>query len=109
MRVLKVGPRPLKLLRAVEGIEVVFLPESDSCCGFGGTFAVKNDATSDAMVTDKAANVVSSGADFVVAGDASDRKSTRLNSRHVAISYAVFCLKKKKKKQTHSECQRRRQ
>ena len=71
MRVLKVGPRPLKLLRAVEGIEVVNLPESDSCCGFGGTFAVKNDATSDAMVTDKAANVVSSGADFVVAGDAS--------------------------------------
>ena len=71
MRVLKVGPRPLKLLRAVEGIEVVNLPESDTCCGFGGTFSVKNDATSDAMVTDKAANVVRSGADFVVAGDAS--------------------------------------
>jgi len=71
MRVLKVGPRPLKLLRAVEGIEVVNLPESDTCCGFGGTFSVKNDATSDAMVTDKAANVVRTGADFVVAGDAS--------------------------------------
>src|SRR5699024_12840872 len=41
------------------------------CCGFGGTFSVKNDATSDAMVTDKAENVVRSGADFVVAGDAS--------------------------------------
>ncbi|WP_347041633.1 (Fe-S)-binding protein [Brachybacterium nesterenkovii] len=71
MRVLKVGPRPLKLLRAVEGIEVVNLPSSDTCCGFGGTFSVKNDATSDAMVTDKAANVVASGADYVVAGDAS--------------------------------------
>ena len=47
------------------------LPESDTCCGFGGTFSVKNDATSDAMVTDKAANVVASGAEFVVAGDAS--------------------------------------
>lgn len=71
MRFLKVGPRPLKLLRAVEGIEVVNLPSSDTCCGFGGTFSVKNDATSDAMVTDKAANVVASGADYVVAGDAS--------------------------------------
>ncbi|MCS6712610.1 (Fe-S)-binding protein [Brachybacterium sp. EF45031] len=71
MRVLKVGPRPLKLLRAVEGIEVVNLPESDTCCGFGGTFSVKNDATSNAMVTDKAANVVRSGAEYVVAGDAS--------------------------------------
>ena len=38
MRVLKVGARPLKLLRAVDGIEVVNLPSSDTCCGFGGTF-----------------------------------------------------------------------
>ncbi len=71
MRVLKVGPRPLRLLRAVEDIEVVNLPASDVCCGFGGTFSVKNAETSDAMVTDKAANVVKSGADYVVAGDAS--------------------------------------
>lgn len=71
MRILKVGPRPIKLLRAVEGIEVVNLPESSTCCGFGGTFSVKNSDTSNAMVTDKAANVVRSGAEFVVAGDAS--------------------------------------
>ncbi|MDN5685782.1 MAG: (Fe-S)-binding protein [Brachybacterium sp.] len=71
MRVLKVGPRPLKLLGAVEGLQMKRLEESDTCCGFGGTFSVKNDATSDAMVTDKAANVVSSGAEYVVAGDAS--------------------------------------
>ncbi|MCG7426418.1 (Fe-S)-binding protein [Helcobacillus massiliensis] len=71
MRFLKVGPRPLRLLRAVEGITVVNLPESDTCCGFGGTFSVKNAETSNAMVTDKANNVVKSGADFVVAGDAS--------------------------------------
>src|SRR5699024_549100 len=71
MRFLKVGARPLKLLRAVEGLEMKNLPESDTCCGFGGTFSVKNDATSDAMVTDKAANVERSGAEFVVAGDAS--------------------------------------
>lgn len=71
MRFLKVGPRPLRLLRAVEGIEVKNLPDSSTCCGFGGTFSVKNDATSDAMVTDKAANVVASGAEYVVAGDSS--------------------------------------
>lgn len=71
MRFLKVGPRPLRLLRAVEGISVVNLPQSDTCCGFGGTFSVKNKDVSNAMVTDKAANVVKSGADFVVAGDAS--------------------------------------
>lgn len=71
MRFLKVGPRPLRLLRAVEGIEVKNLPESDTCCGFGGTFSVKNADTSDAMVTDKAENVVRSGAEYVVAGDAS--------------------------------------
>src|SRR5215510_11957395 len=35
----------------------------------------------------------------------SDRKSTRLNSSHVAISYAVFCLKKKKKHKTHAHVQ----
>lgn len=71
MRFLKVGPRPLRLLRAVEGIEVVSLPDSNTCCGFGGTFSVKNADTSDAMVTDKAKNVERSGAEFVVAGDAS--------------------------------------
>lgn len=71
MRVLKVGARPLKLLRAVDGIEVVNLPSSDTCCGFGGTFSVKNAETSAAMASDKAANVVASGADYVVAGDAS--------------------------------------
>lgn len=71
MRFLKVGARPLKLLRAVEGISVVNLPESDSCCGFGGTFSVKNGDVSGAMVTDKAKNVVASGAEFVTAGDPS--------------------------------------
>src|SRR5437879_6934067 len=39
-----------------------------------------------------------------VYGDAQDRKSTRLNSSHRCISYAVFCLKKKKKHKVHNDC-----
>lgn len=71
MRFLKVGAKPLRLLRAVEGITVKNLPDSDTCCGFGGTFSVKNKEASEAMATDKADSVVASGADFVVAGDSS--------------------------------------
>ena len=42
----QVGDRPLRLLRAVRGIDLVELPEARECCGFGGTFAVKNADTS---------------------------------------------------------------
>ena len=71
LRVLHVGDRPLKLLRAVEGIDLVDLPGAEECCGFGGTFSVKNAETSAAMVADKVAAVESTGAEFVTAGDAS--------------------------------------
>lgn len=71
LRVLHVGDRPLKLLRAVEGIDLVDLPGAEECCGFGGTFSVKNAETSAAMVTDKVTAVESTGAEFVTAGDAS--------------------------------------
>src|SRR5207253_11300551 len=47
--------------------------------------------------------LVSQRAGHSAAADLSDRKSTRLNSSHVAISYAVFCLKKKKKKKKHQQ------
>ena len=53
LRLLKVGDRPLRLLRQVRGIDLVELPEAETCCGFGGTFAVKNADTSAAMLTDK--------------------------------------------------------
>src|SRR3954468_13893075 len=46
LRALRVGDRPLALLRAVEGIDLVDLPQAEECCGFGGTFAVKNPDTS---------------------------------------------------------------
>jgi len=69
LRVLRVGDRPLRLLRAVEGLQLVHLPRADSCCGFGGTFALKNADTSVAMGSDKARHVVESGAEVLVAGD----------------------------------------
>ena len=71
LRMLGVGDRPLRLLRAVRGIRLVDLPEAESCCGFGGTFAVKNPDTSVAMGADKARNIVASGAEVLVAGDSS--------------------------------------
>ena len=61
--------RPLRLLRAVRGIQLAGLLAAEECCGFGGTFAVKNAATSVAMGADKARHVVSTGAEVLVAGD----------------------------------------
>ncbi|HSI79260.1 MAG TPA: (Fe-S)-binding protein [Solirubrobacterales bacterium] len=69
LRLLRVGDAPLRLLRAVRGLELRPLAEAESCCGFGGTFAVKNADTSTAMLTDKAAAIVESGAEVVCAAD----------------------------------------
>ena len=71
LRLLRVGDAPLTLLRAVAGIDLVELPAAEQCCGFGGTFCVKNADTSSAMLADKMAAIVSTGAEFVTAGDAS--------------------------------------
>jgi len=69
LRMLGVGDRPLELLRAVRGIDLVELPAASECCGFGGTFAVKNADTSVAMGADKARHVRETGAEVLVAGD----------------------------------------
>ena len=71
LRMLHVGDRPLRLLRAVRGLTLIELPAAEQCCGFGGTFAVKNAETSTAMLTDKMANVLSTHAEVCTAGDAS--------------------------------------
>jgi L-lactate dehydrogenase complex protein LldE len=69
LRMLDVGDRPLRLLRAVRGLRLSELPSAAECCGFGGTFAVKNAETSIAMGSDKARHVRDSGAEVLVAGD----------------------------------------
>jgi L-lactate dehydrogenase complex protein LldE len=71
LRGLHVGDRPLRLLRAVHGIDLVELGEAEECCGFGGTFAVKNADTSIAMLTDKLRHVLDTRAEVCTAADAS--------------------------------------
>ena len=71
LRLLRVGDKPLRLLRHVRGIELVELPAAETCCGFGGTFATKNPDTSTAMLADKMSNVLGTHAEVVTAGDAS--------------------------------------
>jgi L-lactate dehydrogenase complex protein LldE len=69
LRMLGVGDRPLRLLQNVRGLHLIDLPGAEECCGFGGTFAVKNPDTSVAMGADKARNVRNTGAEVLVAGD----------------------------------------
>ena len=70
-RLLGVGDRPRRLLAAVDGLTLVDIPRSEACCGFGGTFALKNEDTSVAMGLDKVDDVVSTGAEVLTAGDTS--------------------------------------
>jgi len=71
LRLLRVGERPYRLLREVRGIDLVELPAADSCCGFGGTFALKNSEVSTAMLADKMSGILDTGAEVCTAGDAS--------------------------------------
>lgn len=71
LRMIRVGDKPLRLLREVRDIDLVELPEADVCCGFGGTFALKNAETSTAMLADKIRNVAATGAEICTAGDSS--------------------------------------
>jgi len=69
VRLAKVGDRPTRLLAQVKGLTLLPLDRTDVCCGFGGTFSVKNDKLSAAMVSDKAAQVAKTGADYLVSLD----------------------------------------
>ncbi|AZA11210.1 (Fe-S)-binding protein [Corynebacterium gerontici] len=71
LRFIKLGDRPYRLLQNVEGIDLVTLPNAEECCGFGGTFALKNAETSAAMVSDKTRNIKSTDAEYVTGGDSS--------------------------------------
>ncbi|WP_433795174.1 (Fe-S)-binding protein [Actinoplanes sp. CA-252034] len=71
LRMTRVGDKPLRLLRQVRGLDLVELPAAEQCCGFGGTFSIKNPETSTAMLADKMTHIVSTGADVCTAGDSS--------------------------------------
>ncbi|MGH3099868.1 MAG: (Fe-S)-binding protein [Thermoleophilia bacterium] len=69
LRLLRVGDRPRRLLAAVSGIDLVELEEAGECCGFGGTFAVKNADVSMAMLSDKLRHVLDTRAEVCTAAD----------------------------------------
>jgi L-lactate dehydrogenase complex protein LldE len=71
LRVTRVGDAPHRLLRHVEGLELVELPRAEECCGFGGTFSLKNADTSSAMLADKCDDIATTGAEFCSALDGS--------------------------------------
>lgn len=92
-RTLGLGDLPLTLLQKVRGLELIELPEGAGCCGFGGTFALKNADVSSAMLTDKVHHILSTGAEACTAVDAScllhiggglSRNRTGVDTIHVA-------------------------
>jgi L-lactate dehydrogenase complex protein LldE len=66
---LHINEQPRQLLRAVDGLQLIDLPNQDQCCGFGGTFAVKNADVSAAMLAEKDSCVIQTGAEVVTALD----------------------------------------
>lgn len=82
-----------ELLRTVRGAEVVPLPESDHCCGFGGAFSVKHPEISTAMLHKKLEKIAETGADTIVSCDAGclmqmagglQRAGRQVRCRHLA-------------------------
>ncbi len=69
LRSLHVNGKPARLLNRVRGLTLVDMPESDQCCGFGGTFAIKNADVSVAMLSDKLRNLLATGAEYCTALD----------------------------------------
>jgi L-lactate dehydrogenase complex protein LldE len=93
LRVTRVGDAPIRLLRNVRGLELVELPGAEECCGFGGTFALKNSDTSSAILADKCASIEQSGAEICTALDGScllqiggglSRRRSAVRTQHLA-------------------------
>lgn len=68
-RLLGVKDAPRQLLEHVKGVELIQLPQGEDCCGFGGTFSVKNSVISGEMVQEKADHVRETEAEYLVGGD----------------------------------------
>ncbi len=93
LRELGIRVQPRRLLGTVQGLTIKEMPDSDVCCGFGGTFCVKYPDISNVIVGKKAANVEASGAETLLAGDLGclmniagklQREGRRVEVRHVA-------------------------
>ena len=93
LRECKIKQEPRELLANVHGLELIDLPGSETCCGFGGSFAVKFDAISSAMAQQKVDNALSVNADYIISTDAScllhlqgyiDKQQLSLKTIHLA-------------------------
>ncbi|MBS0519745.1 MAG: (Fe-S)-binding protein [Proteobacteria bacterium] len=93
LRELGIKAQPRQLLESVEGLRISEMKTPEVCCGFGGTFCVKYPEISNAMVSEKTADIVSTGADTLLAGDLGclmnmagklQREGSRIQVRHVA-------------------------
>jgi L-lactate dehydrogenase complex protein LldE len=89
----QLGDAPYRLLKNVRGLDLIDLPQKEDCCGFGGTFAVKNADTSAAMLSDKVRSILDTGAELCVATDNSclmhifgalHRERTGVKTAHIA-------------------------
>jgi L-lactate dehydrogenase complex protein LldE len=93
LRECKIKDEPRALLSKVHGLELLDLKDNDTCCGFGGTFAVKFEGISSAMAQQKIDNALSVGAEYIISTDAScllhmqgyiDKHQLPIKSMHLA-------------------------
>jgi L-lactate dehydrogenase complex protein LldE len=93
LRECKIKEGPRKLLSHVKGLQLVEMADTETCCGFGGTFAVKFDSISAGMVDQKVNNALASGAEYIISTDLSclmhidgyiKSKNLRLKTMHIA-------------------------
>jgi L-lactate dehydrogenase complex protein LldE len=93
LRECKIKNEPRHLLDKVLGLELVDLKDGETCCGFGGSFAVKFDAISSAMAQQKVENALATEAEYIISTDAScllhlqsyiDKNSLPIKTMHLA-------------------------
>ena len=98
LRECKIKEEPRQLLSKVLGLELMDLKHGDTCCGFGGTFAVKFDAISTAMAQQKVDNAIAADAEYIISTDASclmhlqsyiDKNNLPLKTYHIADVLAM--------------------
>lgn len=93
LRECKIKAEPRALLEKVHGLELLEMPDSETCCGFGGTFAVKFEGISSAMAQQKVNNALAVGAEYIISTDTSclmhlqayiDKENLKIKTMHLA-------------------------
>jgi L-lactate dehydrogenase complex protein LldE len=93
LRECNIKEAPRKLLNNVQGLELIEMKEAETCCGFGGTFAVKFEPISNGMVQTKVQSAIDSGAEYIISTDAScimhmqgyiDKNKLSIKTLHIA-------------------------